>query len=181
MKEQVSALMDGELGSGAECDGCVKRLKIEPELRATWDIYHLIGDTLRGQGSGSLPIAFGERLAIEPTVLAPKRRAMQKHPAWFALSAAASVAAVVYVGWMALPMLTGQPQIGATVATTAPQTTPIAAAGPVAPPATTLSNVMPASADMYDYFMAHQRFSSTSAMAGVAPYARTVSTPIEKR
>ena len=66
MKEQVSALMDGEL-EGPESEGCIKRLKGDPEVREAWDLYHLIGDSMRGDIAGSLPSAFNQRLAQEPT------------------------------------------------------------------------------------------------------------------
>ena len=71
MKEQVSALMDGQLGD-AECDGCLRRLKDDDELRDDWAVYHLIGDALRGTSARGMPAAFAERLSAEPTVLAPR-------------------------------------------------------------------------------------------------------------
>ena len=184
MKEQVSALMDGEL-EGPESEGCIKRLKGDPEVREAWDLYHLIGDSMRGDIAGSLPSAFNQRLAQEPTVLAPRRGAVQRHPAWFALSAAASVAAVAYVGWMAIPMLdpSPQPQIAAApAAVRVAQPVQMLSAVPASQPASSaMTDVIPVTSDMSDYFIAHQRFSSTSAMVGVAPYARSVSQDYEKR
>lgn len=177
MKEQVSALMDGELGS-LEVDDCVKRLKQDPAAREAWDLYHLIGDTLRGHYGGSLPGSFSERLAQEPTVLAPRRKVMQRHPAWLALSAAASVAAVAAVGWMALPMINPQPsniaEAPAAVRVAQPAQTQMLSVAPANAPAAVLSNVV-SPGDISDYLIAHQRFTPTSAMVGVAPYARTVS------
>ena len=184
MKEQVSALMDGEL-DGPEYEGCIKRLKGDPEVREAWDLYHLIGDSLRGHIAGSLPSTFTQRLAEEPTVLAPRRSAVQRHPAWFALSAAASVAAVAYVGWMAVPMLDPSPQPQVATAPSAVRVAQpvqmLSAAPATQPAASTVTNVIPVADDMSDYFIAHQRFSSTSAMVGVAPYARSVSQDYEKR
>lgn len=183
MKEQVSALMDGEF-DGLDCDGCINRLKQDPAAREVWDIYHLIGDSLRGHVGVSLPASFAERLAQEPTVLAPRRRMSQRHPAWFALSAAASVAAVVAVGWMALPMIT-QPQ--PTPVAQAPATlrlvqpTQMLSVAPAAASTGVVANVTPVAGDISDYLIAHQRFTPTSAMVGVAPYARTVSQDLEKR
>ena len=182
MKEQVSALMDSELGS-LECEGCVKRMKEDPLARETWDIYHLIGDALRGHYSGSLPASFSERLAQEPTILAPRRKVLQRHPAWFALSAAASVAAVAAVGWMAVPMITQQPASMAEAQPTmrVAQPAQVFSVSPAAAPAAVVSNIVPSTGDISDYLIAHQRFTPSSAMVGVAPYARTVSQDVEKR
>ena len=110
---------------------------------------------------------------------------MQRHPAWFALSAAASVAAVAYVGWMAIPMLDPSPQpqmAAAPAAVRVAQPVQMLSAVPTSQPASSaMTDVIPVTSDMSDYFIAHQRFSSTSAMVGVAPYARSVSQDYEKR
>lgn len=180
MKEQISALMDSELDD-PEAEGCLRRLRDDPEMHDTWDVYHLIGDALRGHTAGSLPASFRERLAREPVVLAPRSRTHKHRPAWVALSAAASVAAVAYVGWMAVPFLAPQPQ---QVAASGPapavsiQPTPLLT---VVPAPTQPNNIVPITSGMSDYLMAHQRFSSSSAMVGVAPYARAVSQDFEKR
>jgi len=111
MKERLSALMDEELGD-ADAAGCLDRLDRDGELQDAWRVYHLIGDALRGHAGHGLPPSFADRLAAEPTVLAPRRteRAAQRKT-WFALSAAASVAAVALVGWMALPLFDPPAQI----------------------------------------------------------------------
>ena len=111
MKERLSAFMDEELG-GAESEVCLERLGADGELRDSWRVYHLIGDALRGHAAQGLSPSFAERLAAEPTVLAPPRaqQAAQRN-AWYALSAAASVAAVALVGWMALPLFDPPAQI----------------------------------------------------------------------
>jgi sigma-E factor negative regulatory protein RseA len=169
MKERLSALMDEELG-GAESEGCLARLGDDGELRDAWRIYHLIGDALRGQAGQGLPPSFAGRLAAEPTVLAPRRaeRARQRNT-WYALSAAASVAAVALVGWMALPLFEPPAQIASSQ--------PAAALPAVAlPPA-----AVPAAQGVNDYLLAHQRFSPSSVMGGMAPYVRTVSEAREAR
>lgn len=161
--------MDEELG-GAESAGCLDRLDRDGELRDTWRVYHLIGDALRGHAGHGLPASFGDRLAAEPTVLAPRRadRAAQRN-AWYALSAAASVAAVALVGWMALPLFEPPAQIASNPPAPALATV-------VLPPA-----VVPAAHGVNDYLLAHQRFSPSSVMGGMAPYVRTVSETREAR
>jgi hypothetical protein len=90
-----------------------------------------------------------ERLEQEPTVLAPAnlRRAPVKR---IALAAAASVAGVGLVGWLAFA-----PQ---------PQTAqPVAQVQHIPLPAAT-----------NDYLLAHQGFSPRVSLQGMAPYVRTV-------
>ena len=169
MKERLSALMDEELG-GAEADGCLARLAEDDALRETWRVYHLIGDALRGHAGHGLPPAFAQRLAGEPTVLAPRRAARPAaRRTWYALSAAASVAAVALVGWMALPFFEAPAPIAK-----APEVPVIAAVS--LPPA-----VVPPAQGVNDYVLAHQRFSPSSAMGGMTAYVRTVSETREAR
>jgi sigma-E factor negative regulatory protein RseA len=160
MKEQVSAMMDGELADH-ECEACVVRIQVDSRLRAeTWDLYHLIGDSLRGHAAPAVVHRVREKLAAEPTVLAPRAApAAPRRSAWYALSAAASVAAVGLVGWMALPLFDLQPAQTAAVR--------VAEALPPQP-------VVPTAQGVGDYLLAHQRFSPSSQIGGIAPYARTV-------
>jgi len=178
MKERVSALMDGQL-DGAACDDCLDRLGKDADLRRDWALYHLIGDTLRGTAAHTLPVGLGERLAAEPTVLAPRsaRRSGAGRGTWhYALSAAAGVAAVALVGWVTLSQL--QPGDGVPVAGVPQTAAPVASAPPA--PAVPVAAV-PVARGMDDYLLAHQRFSPSSAMSGVAPYVRTVSEPVGSR
>ena len=161
MKERLSAVMDGEI-DGPECAGCLDRLKDDPDLRDAWGVYHVIGDAIRGHAGTGLPAAFADRLAAEPTVLAPRRAAPRVSRApWYALSAAASVAAVALVGWMALPLFQPPVQMAAK-----PSVATVAEAQPA---------TVPAAQGVNDYLLAHQRFSPSSAIGGMAPYIRTVS------
>ncbi|MDN5751939.1 MAG: sigma-E factor negative regulatory protein [Nitrosospira sp.] len=100
MKEEISALMDGELNPDAAADVIAQLYKTDG-LRDEWMVYHLISDAL-GQ-PGVMPTAItrrvSARLATEPTALAP-RPPIRHKPGVFA--AAASVAAVAVIGWMSL-------------------------------------------------------------------------------
>lgn len=160
MKNQISALIDGELGRD-EAERCLQRLKQDSELREVWETHHLIGDALRGQLGYQLGEAFSERLRAEPTVLAPKaRQDALRNTRWYALSAAAGVAAVAVAAWVALPQIRTE-QVG-------PMASSLQAA-----PAQQIE--VPAAVGVGDYLLAHQRFSPSSSMQGVAPYVRTVS------
>jgi sigma-E factor negative regulatory protein RseA len=160
MKQRLSAMMDGAAADD-ECASCVRRLKDDPELRATWDLYHVIGDALRGHTAPDIAERVRERLAAEPTVLAPRASApRRRRTAWHGLSIAASVAAVALVGWMALPLVPGPGEPARQIAPTA-EVAP--APGPV-----------PVARGVGDYLLAHQRFSPAVAIGGIAPYIRSV-------
>jgi len=156
MNENLSAWMDGEL-SGEQARPLLPQLARDPALRSRWDCYHLVGDALRGVQGPDLSAAICARLDAEPTVLAPRRRSAAEKLRWTVLSVAASVAAVAFVGWMALPG--GQPVAPQIAAVSATDAKPV----PVA-----------AGEGAKDYLLAHQRYSPSNAMQGVAPYVRTV-------
>jgi len=160
MNERISALMDGELDQ-SELGHNLKRLASDHELRNTWETYHLIGDALRGHAGQGYAAKVEARLADEPMVLAPKREhSSAQRAGWLGMSMAAGLAAVVLVAWMALPQT--KQELPPPVAT-APASTPAKV------PATAVA------AEVEDYVLAHQSFSPSGAMQGVATYVRTVS------
>lgn len=157
MGEEISRFMDGEV-DGAEADVVYRQLKRSEET-ATWVCYHVIGDALRGSAR-HLPgfsERFAQRIAGEPTVLAPKPRANRGLP--FAWAAAATLAAVAVVGWVAVTMLDTQPEMLAKARDAVAARATVAKAQPVAP----------------DYLIAHQEYSPTTQIQGVGPYLRAVS------
>ena len=165
MKEKLSAIIDGELeGDVHEHLG---RLRTNPELRAAWDTYHLIGDALRGHPSPEIASRVISRLRNEPTVLAPPRAGgAAKRIGWYGMYAAASMAAVAVVAWTAFPgWHTGSQLAGNAIATNVATTEEV--------PAENLVVGLP-SADVENYLLAHQPYSHVSAMQGVAPYVRSV-------
>jgi len=175
--DKISALIDGELDAH-QYEQQFARLKNDVEARACWDTFHLIGDALRGERivSRNLSGRLSERLAQEPTVLAPPRAKPARRVAAYAWSAAASLSAVALVGWMAFnsPLAPQPDSVASSVASSValPATAPAAA-----PPATLpaqLANV-PSEGKMNEYLMAHQEFSPSTAIQGLAPYIRTVS------
>src|SRR3972149_2926420 len=74
MSERISMLMDGEADESDLARNLVL-LRSDAQLRRSWDTYHLIGDALRGHVEPALAARVSERLAAEPTVLAPRRLA----------------------------------------------------------------------------------------------------------
>jgi len=172
--DRISALMDGELDAH-HSDQQYARLKHDADARACWDTYHLIGDALRGDCVGSKNLSgrlIGARLEQEPTVLAP-RRAPVKRVTAYAWSAAASLSAVALVGWIALNNpLAPPPEMEARNASV-PVVEPSVPVVPASAPATLAS--VPSDGKMNEYLMAHQGFSPSTAIQGLAPYIRSVS------
>jgi sigma-E factor negative regulatory protein RseA len=155
MNENISRLMDGDL-EPTEFDSVCGGLK-KPDAVATWTCYHVIGESLRGSSTLAVTYTarFAERLAAEPTVLAPRARPAAAPVTW-AFAAAATVAAITVVGWTAMSVIGENP---AAVAKAGEATTVSAARlRPYTVPA--------------DYLLAHQEYSPTTA----GPYLRAVGT-----
>jgi sigma-E factor negative regulatory protein RseA len=160
MKERISALMDGELDDKSATE-LIELLGRDRDARLAWASYHVISDAMRDGRllSDGFDARLSERLAAEPTVLAPRSRQTESKR-WYALSAAASLAAVAFVGWLAFaPQQAADP--GA-----------IARAKPDIDPK---PQIVPLPTAANDYLLAHQGFSPRLFLQGMAPYVRTVS------
>ena len=166
MNDRISALMDGEV-DGKSAAQLIEVLARDAEAVSAWRTYHLIGDAMRGGLllSDGFTERLAQRLAAEPTVLAP-RRIRTESPRLFTVSAAvASLAAVAFVGWMAFAP---QAQLVPAPVAQAP-----AEAKPVLVPLPNAAN---------DYLLAHQGFSPRVSLQGMAPYVLTVAEhPAEAR
>jgi len=160
MKQEISALMDGEMFED-QADAFLDKLKRHPEAQQDWDSYHLIGDALRQPDhiGKSFEKTFHERLQAEPTVIAPYSRTSQRVRN-FALSAVASVMALALVAWMSL-------QVGSEPA-------PQVAAVQQNNVSGNISSVRPASAQADDYLTAHQEYSPNADVHGAASYIHAV-------
>jgi sigma-E factor negative regulatory protein RseA len=159
MKQEISALMDGEMYED-QADTFCDKLKRHPEAQQDWSTYHLIGDALRQPDHlcKSFERSFHERLQAEPTVFAPHSRSSQRIRN-FALSAVASMMALALVAWLSL-------QVGSEPA-------PQVAAIPQQDNAAGIA-VRPASAQADDYLIAHQEFSPSADVHGTATYIHAV-------
>lgn len=171
--DRISALMDGEL-SASEADPEIARLKTDAVLRSRWDEFHLAGDALRGEPilSAAFSESFSRRLAAEPTVLAPRRmRPGVRRMTTYAMSAAASLSAAALVAWVAIGP---QPQENIALKPE-PQ-------APRVEPQRELASV-PSEGRMNEYLLAHETFSPSTALQGLAPYIRSVAAtrPAERR
>jgi sigma-E factor negative regulatory protein RseA len=161
MNDKISALMDGELDDKSSAE-TIDWLGRDGDALHAWRAYHLIGDALRDSGmlSEGFTARVAARLSAEPALLAPGR--LQAEPRkWLVLSAAASVAAVSLVGWLAFAPQREAPP---------PQVAQASATPPKKQPA-----IVPLPSGTNDYLLAHQGFSPRASLQGMAPYVRTVS------
>lgn len=186
-REQLSALMDGEL-QGEEWLQALQSAE-QGEGRVIWQAYHVVGDVLRspelaaGALSSSAFLAhFNERLAREPapTAIQPLSETVTKkdasvgleHPQaanasvfrWKMLAGFASLAVVASVGWNSWDRLVpGDAQTGTQLAVSAPAVSPVAAAVPP---------VMIRDPRLDELLAAHRQFGSTSALQMPAGFLR---------
>ncbi len=121
MKEQLSALMDGEL-SRSESTFLIKRMGHDPELRALWQRQCMARDVLRNEHPAQLDFTLADRIRAdieaEPEVVLSSHTQLpsenvhvrQVH-SWLrplaGLAVAASVASVAIVGWQGMQQPTG--------------------------------------------------------------------------
>jgi sigma-E factor negative regulatory protein RseA len=159
MRKKISVLMDGELFED-EAESLLDHIKKDSDVHQDWEVYHLIGDVLRQPEyiPCGLSTKVRGRLQDEPTVLAPRGRAVKQKMLTFALSAAASLSAVGVVAWMSLQI--------------SPEAAPQMA---MQQQGTLRPAGMQIQPDSNDYLLAHQEFSPSTDINLSAPYIRTVS------
>ena len=161
MNDKISALMDGELDEKSAAE-MIDWLGRDGDALRVWRAYHLISDAMRDGCllSDGFAARVAARLSAEPALLAPAR--LQAEPRkWLVLSAAASVAAVTLVGWLAFAPQREAPP---------PQVAQASATPLKRQPA-----IVPLPSGTNDYLLAHQGFSPRASLQGMAPYVRTVS------
>lgn len=198
--ETISALMDGELDQ-EDAASLIPALKQREDLRETWAAYHLIGDALRGQHCGDCGVAgvVAAQLSREPTVLAPRSARSGSTKRW-ALPSLAAAAAVATVTWMSMEtqqggagpqitvpagqfLTTGHNVLMPTVATAtgSPIQEITEAAGPYTPANPPAPPIQFSGRELQPYLMAHQEFSPSTTIQGLAPYVRTVTSTVIER
>jgi sigma-E factor negative regulatory protein RseA len=164
--EKISQMMDGELDE-LECRLQIRRLGQDAGLAQSWETFHLIRDVLRDEASAGPDLArrVRERLIKEPTVIGT-RSWLGARVAHYTLPMAAAIAGVMVVGWLALSLRPSIESAGPIATNTLPVPT-----SAEAPP---LVVAVSANGQMNEYLLAHQEYSPSTAMQGVASYIRTV-------
>ncbi|MFA7270109.1 MAG: sigma-E factor negative regulatory protein [Sterolibacterium sp.] len=162
MKPDISALLDDELEPGA-ASRTIDALRCEKELQEAWNVYHLIGDTLRRSPgySHDLSAKVMARLAEEPILLAPAAKP-KRTPLRFALPLAAAIMGMAAVGWVALSL-------------NAPLPLELAAKPRSSNQPVVQLTEQSSSGALKEYLVAHQVHSPSGGIQGVATYVRSVS------
>lgn len=194
-REQLSALADGQL-QGAELVQAMAYAQDDGDGRATWEVYHIVGDVLRSAdlarpGHPEFMARLRTELAKEP--LLPARTdeeltqvASPVAPAanetlfrWKMAAGFASLAAVAAIGWTALLQLQGVNPAGMGGAQLARTTGETSAAPVVAVTDAEGQNVMIRDPRLDELLAAHKQFGSTSALQMPAGFLRnaTFETP----
>lgn len=200
-RERMSALADGALDTHAVASACAL-WRADPDARATWHAYHLIGDVLRSDDlahDASTDASFMQtlrtRLADEPTVLAPQPLPQPELDPAAAVSAplrngrwgwlAPSAVAAGFVAVAGVLMITRAPDNAASAGPGIASLTPTAA--PAMSSASALLPAVPVSGDiqalagngqfMRDvqldrYLAAHKQFAGSSALGVPSGFLR---------
>lgn len=170
-REWLSALADGEL-RGEELQRGLDALRNDPELRASWQSYHLIRDSvssnLNHQVEPQLHLRVAAALESEPTILAPQR---QQRP-WLkqvaGLAIAASVTGVAIIGIQSINGVGSEPgaiPVASKQEYLRLEPTQLAQAREKATQNSDALN---------PYLVNHNEFSSNSGIQGMLPYVRIV-------
>lgn len=140
IREQLSALMDGELGRD-ERAFLLRRLEHDAELRSLWSSMHLMRDVITHRPGGA-PLNLADRvmqsLAEEDRQIAPLSKSTSRSwRPWLGAALAASVAMVAV--FAVAPDASFDSSAGYTEVTPAPRAAlPLGVPGPIAP---SLSNL----------------------------------------
>jgi sigma-E factor negative regulatory protein RseA len=184
-RQRISELQDGELDH-SDTSRLIDVLAVEPELRETWERYHLIGLAIRNErvdtARRSIAEAVRKRMEIEPTILAPNRLDIERSDtsrrrrvapfAGVALAAAAAFVAVFVVP----SLFNGGPSLQPGMGVSPPFAAQVAAQAPaILVPAKRWELDRPELVNKLDLFLVtHQETAPTSGAKGMLPYATFV-------
>jgi sigma-E factor negative regulatory protein RseA len=184
-REQLSLLMDGGLDTAARAE-VVHRLSGDPELRAVWNRYHLMGDALRGEPLTREILCIADRvrdaLADEPVVLVPRWQRLPR--SWMVPIAGVALAASV----AGLALVVGPGLLGGDTAL-APAGQGSLAQEQDKPPtvlyldrAGTNWNLKRPEMEskLNSYLVNHQEYAPASGMKGMLPYATLASYDMQR-
>ena len=207
IQEQISAFADGEL-TDSQRDMLLTALRAT-ENRATWDVFHQIGDTLRSEDMAfemrpDFMARLSKRLEEEPTVLAPEifhKKAVQAAQTtsseqsgnvvqrlWVkgatATAASAAVAALLLVATPQLMVASKDSSAPNPINVTAPAMAMLAASTPNSTPnnmrvVNQVDGVVLRDPGIDEYLLAHQRFSSS--VYSNAQYARSATFAVDSK
>ena len=180
--EQLSALMDGEVDA-SEYELLIKRLchNEARDEQGCWERYHLISDALKKNLPNIVKHDLSSRvraaLADEPTVLAPRRFAINWKRVTKPLAGAAIAASVASVSIVGLRLVLPEQAAVTNVATSTPNSQPFARDG-ITTVAETEGNAA-VQADEREsrlnaYLVNHSEFAMPAGIQALPPYMRVV-------
>jgi len=187
-RQALSALLDGD---ATQADDACSAWRDDPQARADWHTYQLIGELMRSDDVRCAPKRdaqflghLRERLADEPVVLAPAPAlAPVRHAAWRGAWAApmavaagfAAVAGVLVVMRVAAPEGPGQDRAAQVANSLAAPQGGIQAVGtlPSMPGVAAIEGRLIRNAELDRYLAAHKQYSNTSALAAPGGVVRS--------
>lgn len=198
-KEAISALLDDELNT--EPQALIKDLSKDGALKSAWSTYQTISDVMKGEtqsGVIDLSAAISQKLADEPSILAPSKRSSfstNRFTKPFAgLAIAASVAAVAVLSIQQLQENIPGVDVGNTPSVAATNTAPDinATLMPNSSNQQDVQNIVVANdlteqqkaalqSRLDHYLLNHYQRNNTKGVQGVMPYARIVTHEIEAK
>ncbi len=170
MKEQISALLDGELAP-PERSAVFHAIKENEALRTDWQTYCLMSDALRDccEPSRDISAAVMAALEREPTVIAGlgSSRSEARNDSWWsrAMPIAAAILGVAVVAWAGLGLNSSDLAPFADVAHMSPKAGERPQSASAAPSDAETSRA---------YLLAHHGYAGTQTMPGLGYYMRTV-------
>ena len=198
-KARLSALADGQL-RGEDLDAALAFAADDVEGRATWQLYHLVGDVLRSSdlarpANAAFMSRLRDQLAQEAPLTSPTRPSLPVHAEivapvaqeaanasifrWKMVAGFASLAAVAAIGWTSVASLPSSggasgPQLAAAPPAAVSQGAPVIAVADADG-----QQVMIRDPRLDELLAAHKQFGSTSALQMPAGFLRnaTFETP----
>jgi len=199
-REAISALADGQL-RGQEFARAVEAVSRDDDDRATWHVYHLVGDVLRsGDAAGHNDLAFVERLQLRlksEDVVVQSTDAIKSIASdamntrdngqfdtqadsanasrfrWKLVAGLASLAAVAFVGWGWVGGLNTAPPVSLATAPAVPASAVVVAAEQ--------PQIMIRDPRLDELLTAHKQFGGTSALQMPAGFLRNATFEVPNR
>lgn len=191
-REQISALMDGELEHGAP--SVLNALEDNQEYRDVWHRYHLIGESLRGNLPEHIDLHLADRIRAsiqnEPAILAPARNTTRnpfiKPAIGFAIAASVTVAVILGVKQAGVgPAATIAPAPVVAASQTPPQqqnyqVVRVTGDPAIRNPAQNYGATADARTRLNRYLVNHNEYRSSAGVQGMLPYVRIVAHEVEE-
>ena len=189
-REQISALMDGELENGALF--ILNTVQNSQEYREVWHRYHLIGESLRGNLPKHLDMHLADRIRAsiqnEPAFIAPARNTIRnqlvKPAIGFAIAASVTVAVILGVKQAGVgPASTTPAPTVATNQTEMPASYPVVrvtAEPSIQNPSQNYGATADAQTRLNRYMVNHNEYRSNVGVQGMLPYVRIVAHEVEE-